>query len=158
MRDARSSDDQRHVHAAELVEVLLTEEAVLAERKAVVAGKDDDGVLPLAGLLEGGEDPADVVVHSGHAGVVVGRLLPGVFFRAWPRSEAFVSHRHLAVVPRVLRQEGRRECDAGGVIHRVETRFGRARVVRDGRGEIGVERRGVLAGGMLLQEADRAVG
>ena len=131
---------------------------MLAEREAVVAREDDDGVLPLAGFFEGGEDPADVVVQSGHAGVVISGLLPGVFFRTWPRSEALVSHRHLPVVPRVLRQEGRRERDARGVIHRVEAGFGRARVVRDGRGEVGVERSAIFAAGMLLQEGNRPVG
>jgi hypothetical protein len=93
------------VHAAELVEVLFAEEPVLAKGEAVVAGEDDDRVVPFARGLELGEHPADVVVEAGDAGVVFGQLPLGVGGSAGPGRKLLVAHRHLAVVPRVLRQE-----------------------------------------------------
>src|SRR5438094_5716124 len=40
--DARPGDDERHMHPAEFVQVLLAEQAVLAEREAVVAAENDE--------------------------------------------------------------------------------------------------------------------
>ena len=158
MRDAWSGDDQRHVHAAAFIEVLFAEEAVFPERKPVVAREDDHRVLPLSGLLQRGEDAADVMVESGDASVVVGGLPACVLRRPRPGGEAFVADGHLAVVPRMDGPEGGRKRHLRGVIHRVEARFGRARVMWHGWSQVGIERSTILAAGVLLQEGDRPVG
>ena len=138
--DAGAGKDQRHVHAAELVEVLLAEQAVLAERQAVVAGEDDDGVVELAEFPKQLENASDVVVQAGDAGVVLRELAPGVFRRPGPRGKMLVADGHLAIVERVQREEGRGQGDLVRVVEGHE--FGRrdARIVRHGRGQVDVER------------------
>ena len=158
LRNAGAGDDERDVHAAELVEVLFAEKPVLAEREAVVAAEDDDRVVPLAAGFQLGEDAPDVMIEAGDAGVVVGELLFRVLGGARPGRELLIAHGHLAIVERMLRQEGGRERDFGGIVKLVKLRLGGARVVRDGRREVDVEWPRLVAGRARLEELDRAVG
>ena len=87
------------MHPTIFIEILFSEEAVFAERKPIVAGENDDGILPLSGLFQRRENSPDMVVEAGHAGVVVGGLLAGIFRRSGPRGQSLVAHSHLAVVP-----------------------------------------------------------
>ena len=63
-------DDERHAQAG-LIHEALVEEAEVAEEKAVVGRVNDDGIFRKVVVVEVVEDPADVVVHAGHAGEVI---------------------------------------------------------------------------------------
>ena len=128
------------MHAAEFVEILLSKQSVLAERKSVVAGEDDHRVLPLTGCFELGEDAAYVVVEACDARVKIGVLPLRVFGCSRPGCERFIAHRHVAVVQGVQRHEGRREWNLCGIVERVELWLGRARVVWHRRCDVDVER------------------
>jgi hypothetical protein len=45
---------------------------MIPELLAVVAGQNDERVLPLSALVEPSEDPAEIVVHLGHQPVIRG--------------------------------------------------------------------------------------
>ncbi len=59
--DAGAAEDQWGLHAV-FVEALLAEQAVAADRQAVVGGEDDDRVFKLAAIFKGLDDAADVMV------------------------------------------------------------------------------------------------
>lgn len=55
-----------------IVAAVLLKAAVVAEAVTVVRGVDDERVVGVAGLLEGGEDAADVAIEIGDGGVIGG--------------------------------------------------------------------------------------
>jgi len=134
--DSPSGKHQRHVHATELVQVLLAQQAVLAQRKAVVAGHDEQGVVQLAGLAQGLE-------HAAHLGVEIGGrcIIAGQFPRQRrvgprPGQRHLVAHGHLAVVERMKGKEVDRHARHRRRILGVELRRGILRIVRLGRGHV----------------------
>ena len=62
LRNAGTDEDQRDAHAV-LKHALLAQQAVAAQRESVVGGIDDDGVVRLAGLFQGFENPPDLAVQ-----------------------------------------------------------------------------------------------
>ena len=60
--DARANRDERNAGAM-LVQVLLAEQSVVADRQPVVCRKKNVGIVGLAGLVERVEDAADLCVH-----------------------------------------------------------------------------------------------
>src|SRR6478672_9149482 len=127
------------MHAAELVEVLFPEHAVLAEREPVVAAKDDDRILPLPAGLQLGENTPDVMVETGDTRIVVSGLPLRVFRRARPGSELLITHGHFAVVEGMLRHERWRERNSAGIIKFVKLRLGGAWIVGNGWCQIDIE-------------------
>ena len=57
-----------------VVQTLLAEEAVLADSQAIVGGEYDDGVVFLAGLFQGVEHAADLVVKVADNGCVFAEM------------------------------------------------------------------------------------
>ena len=67
---ARPADDHRHVQDRFVGQAVIHVLPVVAERVAVVAGDDDDGLVPDAGLADYVQDLPDVVVGVADGGVV----------------------------------------------------------------------------------------
>ena len=100
-------DDQRHAHAV-LEHALLAQQAVAAQGQAVVGGEDDQRVVRLAGLLQGRENPPDLLVHVRDQAVVFGQLIADHGLGARPGRQVLVAAAlHHAVVEGQLRQEVR---------------------------------------------------
>ncbi len=128
-RHAGAGEDQRHPHRV-LVEVLLAHQAVLADRQAVVAGHDDDGVVGEAALLQHVEQAAGLRVQVGDHRVVLGDVAPHLRLVARVGGQQLVADVQRAVVERVARQEvGRQRQPLRVVASQVLGRH-RARVVR----------------------------
>ena len=68
-RFSRRVNEQRDA-VSDMVNRVLAPQAVLGEVVAVVAPKDDDRVVRLAGFLERGEDAPDLRVRIRHAGEI----------------------------------------------------------------------------------------
>ena len=66
----RPADEERHAQRL-LVHEALVEHAVVAEKEALIARVDDDGVLRESAGVQEGEHAADVVVHGLNRGEVV---------------------------------------------------------------------------------------
>ena len=71
VRQAGAGDDERTADAV-LILVLFAEKTVAAERKPLVAGEDDDGVVD---GRQCGEDTAELRVDIGDHRVIEGDLL-----------------------------------------------------------------------------------
>ena len=113
--EARPGDDQGHADGV-LVHVLLAVQAVAADRQPLVAREDDDRVVRLAGLLQGGQDAADLRVHVRDHGIVQGQLLADRSGSARPGQELLVPAAEVAVVERMLGEEVRRQGDRVRVV------------------------------------------
>ena len=112
--DARTGDDQRHAGGL-LVQAELLPHRVFAEVVAVVRGEDDDRVVLEAEVLQGGEDPADLLVHEGHAGVVSLEDRPAVVVVVGPADGLVPEDALGGNVQEVVRDAGRQR-ERGGVV------------------------------------------
>lgn len=98
-------------------DALFAEEAVAAEREAVIGGVDDEGVVGEAAGFERGEEAADLGVEVLHHCVVFGELVADHRLGARPGTEIFVAAAaHGAVVEGELRKKVFRERRSGGVV------------------------------------------
>src|SRR5439155_5539584 len=96
-------EEQGGVHRV-VVEILLAEQAVTADGEAVIAAKDDQGILVLAACSERIEDAANLGVEEGDGGVIIGEVLANDIRRSRPRGQTFVASGQIAVIERVLWQ------------------------------------------------------
>ena len=99
-----------------VVAVLLAHQAVLADGEPMVGGEDHVGVLGVARRLERLQDLADLRVHVGGVGVILGAVHLHGFARARERRQQLVPDLVVALVERMLRQVIRRHLDARGRI------------------------------------------
>ncbi len=132
--DAWAGDDEGDAHGV-LVEVLFAEEPVAADGEAGVGGEDDEGGVALV-FGDGVEDAADLVVHEGDGGVVVGEVALDVGGGARVRGEEFVADFEFAVIERVFGEEVVRDRDGGWLEFRVPFGWGFAWVVRGVEGDV----------------------
>ena len=80
----------------------FAEKSVGAEGEAVIGDEGDEGVFEDAGLFEGGEDAADLLVEVGDEGVVGGDLGADGGFGAGPGEELFVADLEFTVIEGVF--------------------------------------------------------
>ena len=153
--DAGAGDDERAAHAV-LVEALLAQQPVAAQRQAVVGRVDDDRVVRVPRLLQRREDPPDLLVEVGDETVVLAELVADDLAGPGVRREVLVADvlGH-AVVERVLGQEVLRERRAIPVVHLPERLRRVSRVVRRGERDVAEER---SIAGSRLEEVHRGVG
>ena len=155
-RHAGTAHDKRNAHAV-VVEVLLAHEPVLAHAQAVIRGIDDDGVVAQSARVQRLEDAADIVIHVRDHAVVIGDVAPDFVFSARVAGEQLVADVANADIEGVFGQEVWRQCDFVGIVHGVEWRRRRSRIMRRGEGDVGEERL-VVMGAALVEKIDHFVG
>ena len=138
-----------------VVEVLLAEEPVAADRQAVVAGEDDEGLPGLAAGREGIEDAADLGVEVLDRRVVIGEVLADHPGRSRPGGEPLVTDLQRPVVERMPGQEVPGQWRLVGVVPVVIRPRSQAGVVRRVERHIAQERRGSC---LSPEELHRGVG
>ena len=80
------------------VHVLLSQEAMAADRQSVVAGEDDDCVVASSGFVQLLQDTSDLRVHVVDHGVVGGKLIADVVFSAWQWQQSIRNSYHCGVL------------------------------------------------------------
>src|SRR5689334_3145189 len=78
---------------------------MLAQGQAVVAGEDDNGMLPFTASLELFEHTAQVMVEIADARIVIGQLTTCIRGGARPWSKCLIPDLHFAVIKRMDREK-----------------------------------------------------
>jgi hypothetical protein len=104
MFNLRAAKDARDA-ATVFMHVFLPKQAVVADRKAMVAGKENERVLPLARFAKEIKDPSKmVVVMLDHAGILPA-VFPDGFRRAGEGKQQLIPDGQVTVVPWINRHE-----------------------------------------------------
>jgi hypothetical protein len=108
LRDTGPRNDERRIHRV-FVEILLAKKPMAADRQAVIAGENDEGLFESAARVEGREDATDLLVEELDGCVIVSQVLAHDFRGPRPRRKSLVANHHLAIIEWVLRHEIWRE-------------------------------------------------
>ena len=137
LRDARAGYDQWSPHAM-FIEVLLAEQAVGAQGKAVIGRVDNDSIFALATGFDGGEYAADLTVELGYQSIVLAKLIANIASFSRMRCQALVAFtsRQVTSIEGVVGQKILRKWRTIVVIE-LSIRRGRiSRIVRGGEGYV----------------------
>ncbi len=123
-----------------LEHALLAQQAVAAQGESIVGGIDDDGVVRLAGLFQGFENPPDLAVQMRDHSVVFRQLIADDGLGPRPGGQVLVAAAlHHAVVEGKLRQEVGGQRRQVPVVHLPKRHRRHPRIVRRGEGHVGKE-------------------
>src|ERR1022692_1447129 len=106
---------------------------MLANGQTVIGGENHVCVVSRSGGVQGGENAADLLIHVGGVGVILGTVELHRLLRSWKRRQQLVASAEEAVIERMLGKVIWRDLDAGtgiavhklarglpGIVRRVE--------------------------------------